>query len=116
MRCLSELLTQNTTRKEASNMEIVSTSHKDMGNCMDYTNTHENNQLPDRSNFLFLERMYGSLDGTSQYNSTTEDKGLYCSSADEASSSSSQIFKNRFLAKGVVGDAIVTYRRDVPTI
>jgi hypothetical protein len=92
--------------------------NRDMGNCMDYTNTHENNQLPDRSNFLFLERMYGSLDGTSQYNSTTEDKGLYCNSADEASSSSSssQIFKNRFLAKGVVGEAIVTYRRDVPTI
>lgn len=85
-----------------------------MGNCMDYTNTHENNQLPDRSNFLFLERMYGNLDGTSQYNITAEDKGLYCSSADEASSG--QIFKNRFLAKGVVGDAIFTYRRDVPTI
>ena len=88
--------------------------HTDMGNCMDYTNTHENNQLPDRSNFLFLERMYGNLDGTSQYNITAEDKGLYCSSADEASSG--QIFKNRFLAKGVVGDAIFTYRRDVPTI
>ena len=41
---------------------------------MDYTNTHthenNHNQLPaaaDSSNFLFLERMYGKLDGSSRY-------------------------------------------------
>jgi hypothetical protein len=66
---------------------------------MDYTNTHGNNQSPDRSNFLFLERMYGNLDGTSQYNAvniTTE--GLYCIS-ENGSSSSSEIFKNRVLTQ-----------------
>lgn len=71
-----------------------------MGNCMDYTNTHENNQLPDRSNFLFLERMYGKLDGTSFVNNT---EGLYCSSkVDSVSSSKSEIFKRRVLAQEIM--------------
>ena len=73
-----------------------------MGNCMDYTNTHENNQSPDRSNFLFLERMYGKIDGTSFVNNT---EGLYCSSkvdnGSSTSSSRSEIFKKRVLIRGV---------------
>jgi hypothetical protein len=72
---------------------------------MDYTNTYENNQLPDRSNFLFLERMYGKLDGTSFVNNT---EGLYCSSKVEygssTSSSRSEIFKKRVLTQEIIKD------------
>mmetsp|Transcript_4283 Transcript_4283/g.6619 ORF Transcript_4283/g.6619 Transcript_4283/m.6619 type:complete len:307 (-) Transcript_4283:5111-6031(-) len=79
--------------------------NRDMGNCMDYTNTYENNQLPDRSNFLFLERMYGKLDGTSFVNNT---EALYCSSKVEygssTSSSRSEIFKKRVLTQEIIKD------------
>eukprot|EP00980_Cylindrotheca_fusiformis_P013443 scaffold3437_cov113-Cylindrotheca_fusiformis.AAC.10 len=35
-------------------------TNRDLGNCMDYTNTPENNLLPGRVNFLRLQEMYGS--------------------------------------------------------
>lgn len=62
---------------------------------MDYTNSPRNNQAPDRSNFLFLERMYGNVEGTSSVNVT---EGLYCSSS---SADTSEIFKERVLTKNV---------------
>ena len=94
-------LTHQTWQAYLSRMVTIS----DMGNCMDYTNTYENNQLPDRSNFLFLERMYGKLDGTSFVNNT---EGLYCSSKVEygssTSSSRSEIFKKRVLKQEIIKD------------
>ena len=76
----------------------------DMGNCLDYTNTFENNQSPGRSNFLFLERMYGKIDGSSLVNRT---EGLYCSSKVDngsSTSSSSKIFKTRVLRRQMMND------------
>lgn len=35
----------------------------DLGNCMDYTNTPENNLHPDEYNFQILEELYGSASG-----------------------------------------------------
>ncbi|KAL3802543.1 hypothetical protein HJC23_012562 [Cyclotella cryptica] len=75
--------------------------NRDLGNCMDYTARPERNQKPDVSNFVFLEQMYGSVDGTSQYSATSVVNGterLHCKSgelfnrrslADSADSSSS---------------------------
>ena len=34
--------------------------NSDLGNCMDYTNTPENNLHPDEYNFLILEELYGN--------------------------------------------------------
>ena len=62
---------------------------------MDYTQKHENNQAPDRSNFLFLEQMYGNVAGTSRYhNNVNGTEGLYCTST---STEALEIFKNRKL-------------------
>ena len=70
--------------------------NKDLGNCMDYTNSPENNQRPDESNFLFLEQMYGNVDGTSQYvrAGVNVTEGLYCTST---STNKDDIFKQRRL-------------------
>eukprot|EP00804_Cyclotella_cryptica_P009092 CCRYP_003178-RA/>CCRYP_003178-RA protein AED:0.06 eAED:-0.01 QI:0/0/0/0.5/1/1/2/0/361 len=57
--------------------------NRDLGNCMDYTSRPERNQKPDRSNFAFLEQMYGNVDGTSQYSVTSVVNGterLHCKS------------------------------------
>ncbi|KAL7554251.1 hypothetical protein ACHAWF_017672 [Thalassiosira exigua] len=55
--------------------------NKDLYNCMDYTHAPENNQHPDRTNFLFLEHMYGNVAGTSMYYDNVEGtEGLYCTS------------------------------------
>ncbi len=63
---------------------------------MDYTQKHENNQAPDRSNYLFLEQMYGNVVGTSRYhdNIANGTEGLYCTST---SANALEIFKNRKL-------------------
>lgn len=70
--------------------------NRDLGNCMDYTKKPENNQAPDRSNFLFLEQMYGNTQGTSQYYSNINGtQGLHCAST---SAEASEIFKKRKLS------------------
>ena len=71
--------------------------NRDLHNCMDYTKTPENNQSPDRSNFLFLEQMYGNVDGTSQYydKNVNGTVGLHCSGT---VSSAAEIFKKRKLS------------------
>lgn len=61
--------------------------NRDLGNCMDYTSRtrKESNQKPDTSNFVFLEQMYGNVDGTSLYSAKSVVNGterLHCSSAD----------------------------------
>ena len=63
----------------------------DLGNCVDYTKKPENNQSPDRSNLLLLERMHGHIKGTSHYSiivNVTE--GLYCVSIN---ADDSEVFK-----------------------
>lgn len=35
--------------------------NKDLGNCMDYTETPENNMHPDESNFMVLKELYGNV-------------------------------------------------------
>lgn len=62
---------------------------------VDYTKKPENNQAPDRSNFLFLEQMYGNAQGTSQhYSNVNGTQGLHCAST---SAEASEIFKKRML-------------------
>mmetsp|Transcript_34044 Transcript_34044/g.59829 ORF Transcript_34044/g.59829 Transcript_34044/m.59829 type:complete len:364 (+) Transcript_34044:122-1213(+) len=74
--------------------------NRDLGNCMDYTKKPENNQSPDRSNFLFLERMYGNVKYTSRYSSILNGtEGLYCTSSNAGDS---EVFKQRKL-HGKVG-------------
>ena len=65
---------------------------------MDYTNSPKNNLVPNISNFLFLERMYGNVEGTSRcdVNTVNGTEGLYCSSS---SADTSDIFKQRVLTK-----------------
>jgi len=56
--------------------------NEDLGNCMDYTNTPENNQKPDVTNYELLFEMYGAMDTNrsllsqyknfSQYNETND--------------------------------------------
>ncbi|KAL7522200.1 hypothetical protein ACHAWX_006896 [Stephanocyclus meneghinianus] len=61
--------------------------NRDLGNCMDYTSRPERNQKPDRSNFEFLELMYGKVDGTSRYSPTSVVNGterLHCKSGEMA--------------------------------
>ena len=56
-------------------------TNRNLGNCMDYTEKPETNQKPDTSNFLFLERMYGNVKGTSRYvTAVNGTEGLHCSS------------------------------------
>ena len=72
----------------------------DLGNCMDYTKKHENNQAPDKSNFLFLEQMYGNIEGTSHYSTVNATEDLYCTSgSDEVSN----IFEKRRLVRDKMG-------------
>ncbi|KAL3768902.1 hypothetical protein ACHAW5_008817 [Stephanodiscus triporus] len=42
----------------------------DMGNCMDYTNTPQNNLLPGEYNFLILEELYGNVNGNNNGSSS----------------------------------------------
>mmetsp|Transcript_23432 Transcript_23432/g.49060 ORF Transcript_23432/g.49060 Transcript_23432/m.49060 type:complete len:384 (-) Transcript_23432:63-1214(-) len=76
--------------------------NRDLGNCMDYTNSPKNNQSPDLSNFLFLEQMYGNTAGTSRYveaglNNNVE--GLHCTPGSETVdfTEGTDIFKKRRL-------------------
>ncbi|KAL7536589.1 hypothetical protein ACHAXR_007261 [Thalassiosira sp. AJA248-18] len=94
--------------------------NRDLGNCMDYTKTPENNQAPDRSNFLFLEQMYGNVDGTSRYSSNVNGtEGLHCTSTN---SGTEEIFKQRKLTEnaGLAADEFSRYARllskPLPTI
>jgi len=40
--------------------------NQDLGNCMDYTNTPQNNLYPDVYNYLILEELYGRVEGELQ--------------------------------------------------
>mmetsp|Transcript_46599 Transcript_46599/g.97914 ORF Transcript_46599/g.97914 Transcript_46599/m.97914 type:complete len:132 (+) Transcript_46599:106-501(+) len=66
---------------------------------MDYTKKPENNQSPDVSNFLFLEKMYGNVHGSSQYSrNANATQGLYCTTSNP---DASEIFKQRKLQEKV---------------
>ena len=83
----------------------------DLGNCMDYTKKPENNQSPDRSNFLFLERMYGNVKYTSRYSSIVNGtEGLYCTSSN---ADDSEVFKQRKLhgKVGLAGEEFSRYAK-----
>ena len=71
----------------------------DLGNCVDYTKKPENNQSPDRSNFLLLECMYGNVKYISHCSSIVNGtEGLYCTSSN---TDDSEVFKQRKLHENV---------------
>ena len=43
-------------------------TNADLGNCMDYTNHPEVNKQPDKSNFIFLEELYGDVPASNNFN------------------------------------------------
>ena len=81
---------------------------------MDYTNNHEANQHPDTSNFLFLERMYGNVAGTSRYSEYESDtEGLYCTSSN---TEEANIGKQRRLLGSEVFSEIAALLSTNPTL